>query len=159
VTGLQEIVWRPMRATDVLPVASLEARIYPFPWTAGNFRDSLAAGYSCIVGERGSADVLAYGVMTLAPAEAQILNLSVAPHVRRRGYGRALLRRFVRLAVERAACQVFLEVRESNSAAVALYRSEGFHCIARRIAYYPCVDGREDALVMRRDLSDIRMSA
>jgi len=158
VSRAPEILWRPMRGTDTLAVASLEARIYPFPWTVGNFRDSLAAGYSCIVGERGG-DTLAYGVMTLAPAEAQILNLSVAPHARRQGHGRALLRRFLRLAVERAASQVFLEVRESNGVALALYRDEHFECIARRIAYYPCIDGREDALVMRRDLSDVRMTA
>jgi ribosomal-protein-alanine N-acetyltransferase len=146
------VTWRPMRATELLAVASLEARIYPFPWSLGNFRDALAAGYSALVGER-DGDIVAYGVMMLAPGEAQVLNLSVAPHVRRRGLGRLLLRRFAGIAAERGVEQLFLEVRESNAPAIALYADEGFTVVARRRDYYPAVEGREDALVMRRELS------
>lgn len=135
----------------MLAVASLESRIYPFPWSLGNFRDALAAGYITLVGE-GEAGILAYGVMMLGPGEAQILNLSVAPHARRQGLGRALLRRFVELAGERGAVQVFLEVRESNESAVALYLDEAFAVVGRRSGYYPAHEGREDALVMRRKL-------
>ncbi len=146
--------WRPLREADLAYVAALEAQIHAAPWTIGNFRDALAAGYSARVGELDGR-ILAYGVLMLAPGEAQLLNLSVVPDARRRGFGRALLRRFVADARRLGAEQLFLEVRVSNTSAIALYESEGFRKIARRVSYYPpSADGvREDALVMRLALA------
>jgi ribosomal-protein-alanine N-acetyltransferase len=70
------------------------------------------------------------------------------------------LRRLLDDAVGVGAEQCFLEVRESNHAAIALYLREGFAPVARRAGYYPApggAGGREDALVMRRRLgSDSR---
>ena len=148
------LAWRPMREFDLGYVAALEAQIQAAPWTIGNFRDSLAGGYSACVGECESR-ILVYGVLMLAPGEAQILNLSVVPGARRRGLGRALLRRFIDDAGRLGAEQLFLEVRVSNVAAVGLYESEGFTRVARRERYYPASGPelvREDALVMRRAL-------
>ena len=145
------VVWRPLRGTDVPYVAALEAQIHAAPWTPGNFRDALAAGYSALVGER-EGRVVAYGVLMLGPGEAQLLNLSVMTDARREGLGRALLERFLREAVRLGAEHVFLEVRVGNAPAIALYESAGFERVARRDAYYPAgANGiREDALVMRR---------
>ena len=152
--------WRPLREGDIAYVAALEAQIHAAPWTVGNFRDALAAGYSARVGER-ECRIVAYGVLMLAPGEAQILNLSVVPDARRQGLGRELLRRFIDDARLLNAEQVFLEVRASNTAAIALYEAEGFASVARRIGYYPGAmvnagdagdAAREDALVMRRAL-------
>lgn len=148
------VTWRPMREADLPAVAALEARSHAAPWTQGNFRDAIAAGYGAIVGE-AEGRVIAYGVLMLAPAEAQLLNLTVAAPARRRGLGRRLLRRLLADAVGLGARQCFLEVRESNHAAIALYLREGFAPVARRPAYYPpaaVADRREDALVMRRVL-------
>lgn len=146
--------WRPLREGDIAYVAALEAQIHAAPWTTGNFRDALAAGYSARVAER-ECRIVAYGVLMLGPGEAQILNLSVVPDARREGLGRALLRQFVDDARRLHAEQVFLEVRASNIAAIRLYESERFAPVARRAGYYPAVAAdalREDALVMRRDL-------
>jgi [ribosomal protein S18]-alanine N-acetyltransferase len=150
-----ELRWRPLREGDLAYVAALEATIHLAPWTLGNFRDALAAGYSACVGER-EGRIVAYGVLMLGPGEAQILNVSVVPDARRQGLGRTLLRRFVDDAKRMGAEQVFLEVRTSNEPAIALYRSESFAPIARRTGYYPGArpeDPREDALVMRRELA------
>ena len=147
--------WRPLREADLAEVASLEARIHPSPWSLTNFRDALAAGYLAKVGERRTR-IVAYGVLMLAPGEAQILNLSVVADARREGIGRELLRRFVEDARSLSAEQIFLEVRASNAPAIGLYESERFARVARRVGYYPgAVDSaaREDALVMRRELS------
>ncbi len=146
--------WRPLGEGDLAYVAALEARIHAAPWTLGNFRDALAAGYSARVGERDYR-IVAYGVLMLAPGEAQILNLSVVPDARREGLGRALLRCFVDDARRFCAEQIFLEVRTSNVAAIRLYESEGFAPVARRADYYPGAASdatREDAIVMRRPL-------
>jgi ribosomal-protein-alanine acetyltransferase len=150
----EQIVWRPLVADDLAYVAALEAQIHLAPWTLGNFRDAVAAGYGARVGER-EGRIIAYGVLMLAPGEAQLLNLSVVPDCRRQGLGRMLLATFVDDARRLGAEQMFLEVRVSNVAAIALYESEGFARIARRVSYYPPTPGtgaREDALVMRRPL-------
>jgi len=147
-----ELQWRALRVDDLAEVAALEARIHIAPWTMGNFRDALAAGYSSRVGERDYR-IIAYGVLMISPGEAQILNLSVVPDARREGIGRALLRHFIDDARNIRVEQLFLEVRASNVAAIGLYESEGFTPIARRVSYYPGAatdDSREDAVVMRR---------
>lgn len=147
--------WRPLREGDLAYVAALEAQIHAAPWTTGNFRDALAAGHSASVGER-EGRIVAYGVLVLAPGEAQILNLSVVPDARREGLGRRLLKRFIDDARRLGADQIFLEVRVSNVAAIALYETEGFATVARRDVYYPGIKSdapREDALVMRRSLA------
>ena len=148
------VLWRPMREDDLAAVATLEQASHAAPWSEGNFRDAFAAGYGALVGELDRS-VVAYGVLMLAPGEAQLLNLTVAAPARRRGLGRRLLRRLLDDAVGVGAEQCFLEVRESNHAAIALYLREGFAPVARRAGYYPApggADGREDALVMRRRL-------
>jgi ribosomal-protein-alanine N-acetyltransferase len=152
-----KLVWRPMREADLPAVAALEADAHAAPWTPGNFRDALTAGYSTIVGEVDGA-IVAYGVLVLAPGEAQLLNLTVVSALRRHGIGRALLRHFLTDALRLGAEQCFLEVRVSNAAAIALYSAEGFVAVARRVGYYPpatAADAREDALVLRRSLRDI----
>ena len=82
--GLRRVAWRPMREDDLAYVAALEAQIHAAPWTPGNFRDALAAGYSAQVGER-EGRIVVFGVMMLGPGEAQLLNLSVVPDRAGRG--------------------------------------------------------------------------
>jgi ribosomal-protein-alanine N-acetyltransferase len=150
---LRRTRWRPLREEDLAYVALLEAQIHAAPWSQGNFRDALSAGYSAQVGER-EGRIVAFGVMMLAPGEAQILNLSVVPDARRQGLGRALLLRFLDDAIRAGAEQMFLEVRVSNVPAIALYESAGFAPVARRHNYYPATARAkmEDAIVMRRTL-------
>ena len=151
------VAWRPLAPDDLAYVAALERQIHAAPWTLGNFRDALAAGYCTMVGER-EGRIVAFGVLMLAPGEAQILNLSVVPDARRQGLGRALLRRLVDVAVRTGAEQCFLEVRVSNDAALALYATEGFDAVGRRHDYYPATatSPREDALVLRRAIGPAR---
>lgn len=158
--ALRYLTWRPMVSGDLAYVAALEAQIHAVPWTLGNFRDALAAGYSAQVGER-EGRIVVFGVMMLGPGEAQLLNLSVAPDMRRQGLGAALLARFVDDARRCGAEQMFLEVRAGNAAAIALYETAGFERIARRDAYYPATATlpAEDALVMRLVLGAVAGAA
>lgn len=148
--ALRRVRWRPMASPDLAYVAALEAQIHATPWTLGNFRDALAAGYSAQVGEREDR-IVVFGVMMLGPGEAQLLNLSVVPDARRQGLGSALLARFCDDAMRCGAEQMFLEVRASNAPAIALYEAAGFERVARRGGYYPATSSQaaEDALVLR----------
>jgi [ribosomal protein S18]-alanine N-acetyltransferase len=151
---LAHVVWRPLALDDLGYVAVLEGEIHAAPWSLGNFRDALLAGYQTLVAESNHR-IVAFGVMMLAPGEAQILNVSVVPDHRRLGFGRAVVERFLDAAQARGAEQCFLEVRASNAPAIALYASEGFVTVGRRDGYYPATatKAREDALVMRRALA------
>jgi ribosomal-protein-alanine N-acetyltransferase len=139
---------RRMQRADVERIVALEREIYPFPWTPGNFGDSLTAGYDAWVFE-GGAEVIGYAVVMWIPDEVHLLNLSVAAQWQRHGYGRAMLQWLCADAARRGARSMMLEVRPSNAPARALYASAGFAQIGLRKRYYPSFEGtREDALVL-----------
>ena len=146
-----EIRFLPMREADLDQVMAIEKRVYDFPWTRGNFLDSLAAGYSAWL-MLADGSLAGYAVMLLSADEAQLLNISVAPECHRVGHGTALLLHLAAQARSFGALRMLLEVRPSNIAGLALYRRQGFLKIGERRAYYPARQGREDALVLAKDL-------
>jgi ribosomal-protein-alanine N-acetyltransferase len=138
---------RPLAERDLDPVVAIEREIYEFPWTLGNFRDSLAAGYSCWA-YHGADGLVGYAVMMIGAGEAHLLNLSIAPACQRRGYGRQLLEHLMGVARSYGASVLLLEVRPSNTAGRALYAAYGFEQVGIRREYYPARGGREDALLL-----------
>lgn len=145
---------RRMREADLDAVMAIELRAYPYPWTRGNFRDCLAAGYAMWVLE-GDEGVVGYAVASAQAGEAHLLNLCIDPARQARGQGRRLLRSMRQLVRGHGADRMFLEVRPSNPRAIALYHDEGFNEIGRRPRYYPAANGgREDAIVMAMELLD-----
>ncbi len=142
---------RPMREGDLKQVLAVEQAAYPFPWTRGIFEDCLRVGYSCWVLEEG-AQIVGYGVMTVAAGESHILNVCVRPERQREGHGLRLLDHLVALSRRHHADTALLEVRPSNRAALALYRKAGFNEVGVRRGYYPGANGREDALILARHL-------
>lgn len=142
----------PMTDDDLPWVVENEGELHAFPWTSGNFADSLMAGYSAWVMRREEQRI-AYAVMLTVVDEAHLLNISVAREAQRGGVGGVLLHHLFGEAQRLGCSQFFLEVRPSNEAALALYHRHGFVAVGRRKRYYPAPDGqREDAIVMRRDL-------
>jgi ribosomal-protein-alanine N-acetyltransferase len=138
---------RPLREHDLAPLVAIENALYDFPWSYGNFRDSLAAGYSCWALWRGR-DLAGYAILMLGVEEAHLLNLSVALAYQRRGYASFVLRHLFGVARSHGAKSMLLEVRPSNEAGRALYDTFGFVEVGRRRGYYPALEGREDALVL-----------
>ncbi|WP_374240936.1 ribosomal protein S18-alanine N-acetyltransferase [Zoogloea sp.] len=145
--GVAGLHFRPMQEADLPWVAARDAELYPFPWSQGNFADSMAAGYACWVMLDG-AEPVGYGVLMMVIDEAHILNISVVASRQRGGLGRRLLGHFADVARTNGARRLLLEVRPSNGPALALYERAGFQTIGRRKGYYPAVGGREDGLVM-----------
>ncbi len=140
-----------MTDADLDAVAEAEARIYPFPWTRGNFADSLAAGHGAWLAQENER-ITGYAILMQVLDEAHLLNISVLPELQRSGRGTALLIHIFAQARIHAATRMLLEVRPGNLAGQGFYRHHGFIEIGRRRDYYPAHGGREDAIVMARDL-------
>ena len=139
---------RPMRQGDLPQVIAIEEAAYPFPWTLGIFQDCLRVGYCCWLMELDEA-VIGYGVVSVVIDESHILNLCIHPDWQGRGLGRKLIQMLLKISRRHGAETAFLEVRESNLAALALYTRLGFAQVGRRRDYYPAIEsGREDAIVM-----------
>jgi len=146
---------RSATSADLPRIVAIEREIYPFPWTPGNFSDSLAASYEFWLFEDDRGDIVCYAVSMWIPDEIHLLNLGVAAGWQRRGIGRAVLRWLCAAARARGAQGMLLEVRPSNMEALALYESSGFARIGVRRRYYPAADGaREDAWVLFKRFAD-----
>src|SRR5574341_2039247 len=102
-----------MGEDDLDEVLEIESGVYSHPWSRGNFTDSLRAGYQCWTWRSGGR-LIGYFVLLVAAGEGHLLNLSVAGSLQRRGHGSTLLVEIMRMAKERGADKVFLEVRPSN---------------------------------------------
>ncbi len=137
-----------MGSADLAAVLNVETRAYSHPWTRGNFIDSLAAGYIAELLDAGDAGLVGYFVAMPGVDELHLLNITVAPEWQGRGHGSALLDIVQAHAAERGLATLWLEVRESNHRARALYRRRGFAEVGLRRAYYPAAQQREHAVVM-----------
>ncbi len=145
------LVIRKMTKHDVADVMAVEERAYTHPWTEGILRDCIRVGYSCWVCEM-DGQLVGHAVMSTAIGEAHLLNLCIDPEQQRQGIGRRMLHRLLRMAQERQADTMFLEVRSSNHPARQLYAAEGFTEIGDRRGYYPAHGGREDAILYAKPL-------
>ena len=143
------ITIRAMQEGDLTAVAAIEAASFSDAWPRSAFAELMPRGYARLrVAVAANGEVCGYCVMLLAGGEGEIANIATHPAWRGRGVGRALLQESLAAADEALAEAIFLEVRESNAAARALYAAQGFVQVGRRRQYYQ--QPAEDALVMRR---------
>lgn len=141
--GVIETVIRPFLETDIATIAALEAANQPAPWSAGVFRDELAAENRVyLVAEED--EVLGFGGVMVVGDEAHVTNLLVVPSARRRGVGARLMRSLIEAAMEQGARHLTLEVRSQNQAARSLYARAGLAPVGVRKGYY----GNDDALIL-----------
>ncbi len=143
----------PMVERDLDEVLRIEYRVYSHPWSRANFVDSIVSGYSCWVCRIGG-ELVGYFVLMLAVDEAHLLNIGVSEKRQGMGFGARLLRHAMTMAQRGGAVTLLLEVRPSNTRALALYHHFGFAQIGVRRGYYPAAIGREDALVLTRTLAE-----
>ena len=128
---------------------AIENAAYAFPWTRGNFIDSIVAGYSARVLLDARGAMLGYFVTMAGVDEMHLLNITVAPEAQSRGHARLMIAALIALCRERAAQSLWLEVRQSNERARSIYARLGFVQQGVRKGYYPAPFGhREDAVVM-----------
>ena len=138
----------PAQLDDLPDLLFIESSSFVQPWSKADFLSELCKSPPTIFVAREDLKSPALGYIGFweVADEIQMLNLAVHPEYRRRGMGRTLLTFLLKQAEDKKATKVFLEVRPSNQAALALYRSQGFKVLYRRPNYYP-PEG-EEALVM-----------
>ncbi len=142
---------RRMQLTDLPDVLRNERRGYTHPWTEGIFRDCLRNGQECWLLMCSDQNV-GHGILSVAAGESHLLNVCVHPDFQGHGFGRILVEHLLERARTREASTIFLEVRPSNVAACELYDKLGFNEVGIRENYYPSNVGREDALVLAKEL-------
>lgn len=148
-----ELAFAPMTVPDIEEVVRVENAAYPFPWTRGNFLDSLANRYDAWVLREADGRLAGYFLLMSAVDDVHLLNITVRPDLQGQGLGRYLLDKVCALAKSAGIYQILLEVRPSNQHALAVYRHAGFQMIGTRKKYYPAAgSAREDAIVMRHKL-------
>lgn len=160
---------RPAQRSDIPQVLDIETACYSTPWSERAFQTLLERDYvlfrvleadpdgdhKTVVPASDAAQpqplIAGFGVLWWGGADAELANLAVHPEHQGQGFGGALLDALLAEAELRGVCEVFLEVRESNAQAQALYQSRGFVPVGRRRRYYQKPD--EDALVLALEIS------
>ena len=152
----------PMTHAALTQVASVEQSAYKFPWTQGNFSDSLNSGFEAqmLMGGQASPELLGYFVAMKGVDETHLLNITVTPKYQLQGCGRLMLNALALWSRGQGAQWLWLEVRSSNTHAKALYTRYGFREVGLRKDYYPeggtgllGTPAREDAVVMSLSLA------
>lgn len=144
---------RTMFKGDLQRLVAIEAAAHATPWTEETFKACFEAGYTGWVIERDE-QVIGFVMVSVRLGECHILNLCVDRTYQRQGMGRQLLRQALDNARQQGCAVAYLEVRRSNTRAIALYQKERFRLIGMRKEYYVTVNGKEDALVLARSLEE-----
>lgn len=145
--GAVSPVIRDMREEDLERIEQIEVRNFSRPWTVQDFRDFLLRDDAIFLTALCDGEIAGYIGFYGIPDEGDITNVSVDERFRRRGIGRALVSELISRAAAHGIGTIFLEVRDSNEAAIRLYEAEGFGQVGLRRRYYS--SPVEDARIMR----------
>jgi [ribosomal protein S18]-alanine N-acetyltransferase len=142
---------RPLQMRDLNAIEQIERASYPTPWSRSMFASELAKPSSICLGafDLETHELVGYLVISRYVDAWHVMNVAVSPQHRRRGIATMLLDRLFELTAGRGRRGYTLEVRVSNTEAVALYEKLGFKARGVRRGYY--TDNREDALIMWKD--------
>ena len=131
--------------------AELESLCFAHPWTVEGLRTLIGddgVGFAAV--EKESGRVISYAGMVMSACEGDITDVATHPDFRRRGISRAVMERLIDFSIERGIESIALEVRVSNSGAIALYEALGFEIAGKRPRFYRTPP--EDAYVMIKHL-------
>ena len=143
---------RLMQNADLIAVTQIEKMVQSHPWTQKQFEESIVSYQSTVIEAQG--EVVGFCILQPVLDEANLLLMAIHPSQQGKGLGYQLLDQSIAM-LKNDPVQIFLEVRESNQAAIALYEKADFHQIDLRKNYYPLAKGgREHAVIMVRACSD-----
>lgn len=132
---------------DLPQLLAIERRAHAFPWSEQTFISNQGERF---VNYRLTVDgkLAGFAITQVVLDEASLFNIAIDPDFQRRGYARQLLQHLIAVLEQREVLTLWLEVRASNTPAIALYEQLDFHQVSVRPNYYPTASGREDAIIM-----------
>lgn len=139
--------------SDISELVKLEQTVHVVPWTKETFQLCFNNRYIGWAVEEQSK-IIGFLIASIKERECHILNLCVAHPYQNQGWGARLLNHALHHAARLKLDMIYLEVRRTNTKAIALYEKMKFHLIGERKNYYPTVSGKEDALIFARLLHD-----
>lgn len=142
---------RPFNIKDLAIILAIENAAQISPWSKRHFLDALQVGYIWLL--KHNNEIIGFIIFSLKAQECEILNLCIKPKQQKFGFGTKLLQEALQYAKIHHADMVFLEVRQSNLAAINLYNKMGFNELGIRKNYYPAKKGQEDAIILGLDLT------
>lgn len=143
---------RLMQASDLNVVSKIENLVQSHPWSVNQFSESISSHLATVIEQ--DQQVVGFCILQPVLDEANLLLMAIDPSQQGKGLGFQLLDQSIAL-LKNDPVQIFLEVRESNKAAIALYEKSEFHQIDLRKNYYPKPEGgREHAIIMVKACSD-----
>ncbi|PTQ90605.1 ribosomal protein S18-alanine N-acetyltransferase [Agitococcus lubricus] len=140
------LVLRPMTEADLNAVYAIEKQVQYAPWSIPLFQEGLGR-HLCTVAEY-QHQIIGFSVVQFIVDEAHLLNIAIDPQYQKRGFAKVLLAKVFAQAQDKNASTLFLEVRQSNQRALAIYQMAGFNEIGLRKNYYPSPNGKEHAVIM-----------
>lgn len=140
---------RPIEKKDIENVAKCERAIFSDASSQAAIETLFDMGASGVLAET-NGEICGYAYCADAAGDAELLRIAVMPDFRRRGTGALLLSEMHAALKEKGIARVFLEVRESNVSARALYMSFGYREDGKRRNFYS--DPKEDAVLMSKDV-------
>lgn len=143
---------RPLTEASIPAVRAIEVLCFPDPWSEKGLRDTLREDCACFLGAWSGETLCGYVNATWVLDEVNINRICTHPAFRRQGAAKGLFAALDDFCRKRGITRFFLEVRESNAAAQALYRSLGFTETGRRPNFYE--NPAEGAVLMARILPE-----
>lgn len=135
-----------MALGDMEQIVELEKQCFSVPWTYKDFEDTLKYENVVFLVAKENEQIVGYGGLYMSMDQGDIANIAVAPSYRRKGIADLLMKELFEEAKNKSVADIFLEVRESNQAAINLYKKYGFEQIGIRKAYY--TNPTENGLLM-----------
>jgi ribosomal-protein-alanine N-acetyltransferase len=138
---------RAMTSADLPDVVAIENEAFSTPWQAATFEGLIGReGLELLTFADPDDGVIGYAVLWCIMDQGELANIAIRPGLRGKGLGARLLAEVVEICRRKSVKSLYLEVRESNLAAISLYERFGFRDVGRRKDYYR--NPREDARVM-----------
>ncbi len=136
-----------LHPNEIATAFAIEQKAHAFPWSHSIFQTNQGERYLNLRLDVAGC-MVAFAICQVVMDEASLFNLAVDPAFQRQGLGRLLLQDLIQKLVEKEISTLWLEVRQSNLPAIALYQSLEFNQVSVRRNYYPTTEGREDAILM-----------
>ena len=143
-----------MALSDIQAVINIEKQCHSHPWSEKLFLSNFGTRYFNHIMQIDN-EIIGYFIASHVAGEATLMNIAVAPNFQGKGLGQRLINKLIANSKKQDQVEVWLEVRESNKAAIKLYQKTGFIDVDIRKAYYQIANPvpnkknqREDAIIM-----------